>query len=230
MQQPRKSLRVVPLPDRQSGHLVRRAGVVAAICAVVLAGCSSSKSEPGAGGKTDAVIASTLPSGPTTLSAEQTLKSESSKVIISGLLRSLNGGVDPDAKDIDCVASKISPEQIESMMASALGGGGLEGGSIQPVLTAVFSCNPKGLAETLSSGLGVLPADLSPAQQSCAALATSQAVLADPEVLTKLTQSASLSALSDKQRTALAADLRKNISGCSLDAAVVDKIVTQISG
>ncbi len=175
----------------------------------------------------DATIADNVP---TSLGAAQELQDESSKQIIGGLLTQLSGAP-AEQKDIDCVAAKVPPDAIAKLMSGGFAAGGApDVSAMQPLLTAIFDCNPKGLAETVSNGLGVLPSELTPEQRSCVANATLTAANADPGILAKLLGSASLSALEPEQRAKLAENIKKNLGSCSLPAAVVDKIMKGITG
>jgi hypothetical protein len=197
------------------------------VMSAALTACSSSTSEPSSAVDGAATIAGKA--ALTTLSAAQTLQVESSKAVIGGLLQSLNGGSAPDPKDIECVSASIDPGQMQAMMSAALGGGGADSEALQTILAAVFACNPKGLAETLSEGLGVVPADLTPEQRTCTASATLKAVSADPAVLAKLAQSTSLSALDATQRETLATSLRTELAVCSLKPETVETILNSLT-
>jgi hypothetical protein len=203
--------------------------VVALMATVPLSACSSS-APPSQTATTAALSATTAPSAiPTTLSSAQALQIESSKSVIVNVLKGLNGGVEPDAKDVDCIMAKVPPDQVNQLITGALGQGKLDPTLLQPVLTAIFTCNPKGLAESVSAGLGVLPSDLTPTQRECVASATLTAIAQDPALLQKITQSTSLSALSAGERSQLVASLKKELGVCSLTPEITDKILKGIA-
>jgi hypothetical protein len=210
-------------------------GVVAVAAGVTfgLVACSSSApvttSSRSSTATASAGADATPSASPTTLSAAQTLQLESSKSVIVNVLKGLTGGVEPDPKDVDCIVAKVPPDQINQLITGALGQGKLDPTLIQPVTAAIFSCNPKGLAESVSDGLGVLPSDLTPTQRACVATATLTAIAQDPALLQKITQSTSLSALSSDERSKLVTSLKQELGSCSLSPEITDTILKGIA-
>ncbi len=217
---------------RRLSSITSDTSVMVAGLILIIATSACSSSAPGKS-STSAVSSGAVTSAaaavPTTLSAAQTLQIESAKSVVISLLKTLNGGVEPDPKDVECITAKVPADQITQLMSAALGQGKLDPTLVQPVLTAIFSCNPRGLAESLSQGLGVLPDDLTPTQRECVASATLAAIASDPALLQKVTQSTSLSALSPTERSTLVASLKTKLSGCSLPPNVTDNILKGIA-
>ena len=171
------------------------APALVAITAITLVGCSKSSTK-----STDSVAADTTaaatadktaPAADTRAAAAETVAAETAAAadtvavaadtasagaatdalagtFVTEMLKGMNGGKEPSADDVKCVTGKVTSDQLSSLVKSASGGGTPDG--MIPIMQAIFTCKPAGLADSLVTGaFKDVPADVDATKKSCIA-------------------------------------------------------------
>lgn len=228
-----------------------RSLVVTLLLVVAAAGCSSSKKSADttvvAADGTLALDATTV-APDTTLAPDTTVASQitvardttvasgstvtsvaaaSADVLITGFLQQMNGGKVPTAKDISCVKSKVNLDALAALGASSTGATAPDPKVLLPIVKSVFVCKPEGLVDSLSTSLGSLPAEVTPAQTKCIASGLVDVMGSDDKLLELTMTTGSLKELPKADRDAVVAKLTPTVNKC-VDGALRAKVLEEL--
>jgi hypothetical protein len=90
------------------------------------------------------------------------------ETIISRMVVGMTGEATADPADVKCIAGKVPEKDIAAIMGSAGGGGSPDPTAMKSLIKAVFTCKPKGLAESfVKSTFTDIPGDVTDKQKSC---------------------------------------------------------------
>jgi hypothetical protein len=90
------------------------------------------------------------------------------ETIISQMVVGMTGEATADPADVKCIAGKVPEKDIAAIMGSAGGGGSPDPTAMKSLIKAVFTCKPKGLAESfVKSTFTDIPGDVTDKQKAC---------------------------------------------------------------
>lgn len=167
----------------------------------------------------------TAGSAATTAASEATVAAESPEGLITGFLKSMNGGKAPSAKDIKCVSSKVDPAAMAALGAAT--SATPDPKVLLPVVKSIFSCKPDGLVDSLSSSLGTMPAGVTPEQTKCIASGLVDVMGSDDKLLELTMTTGSLKGLPKADRDTVAAKLTPTVNKC-VDGDLRAKVLAEL--
>jgi hypothetical protein len=113
---------------------------------------------------TDAMTAETTAAA----SADPATAGALNDAIISQMVVGMTGEATADPADVKCISGKVPEKDIAAIMGSAGGGGSPDPTAMKSLIKAVFTCKPKGLAESfVKSTFTDIPGDVTDKQKSC---------------------------------------------------------------
>jgi hypothetical protein len=120
-------------------------------------------------------VPSTAGSATTILAAE----APSESAIFSQLITSLNGGGTPEPADVECLMAKVTGDDVKAMAL----GDSTNTKAFEKVFSAIFSCNPKGLAENFTSQTFVATTEITAEQKTCIGNKLVKLIATSPDVV-----------------------------------------------
>jgi hypothetical protein len=111
--------------------------------------------------------------------------------IISQMVIGMTGEATADPADVKCISGKVPEKDIAAIMGSAGGGGSPDPAAMKSLIKAVFTCKPKGLAESfVKSTFTDIPGDVTDKQKSCLANGLFDLIGKDDSVVDAITANA----------------------------------------
>ena len=167
----------------------------------------------------------------TTASAAGSEAALGDTVILTEILKGMNGGKEPSAADVECLAKEFPPDKLAKFTAAATSGGSADVNAMAPLLTAVFKCKPTGLAESLALSLnddGSLDG-LSATESTCLADGILDLFSEEESLMQEFVKSGGTTSLSAAAKAELTKKATPAVNRCVKDEALRKKVIASMT-
>lgn len=163
----------------------------------------------------------------TTAAAAAGTADATTAAMVTQMLKGMNGGKDPSAADISCVSGKTKSEDLAALINGS-SSGTPDTKTLLPLMKAIFTCKPEGLADSMSTSFDTMPAGVSASNKTCLANSLLDILGSDDQLLElSLSSSGGIKDLPAADRKLVIDKLTPAVNKCidpSMRAAVIAEL------
>jgi len=148
--------------------------------------------------------------------------------MVTQMLKGMNGGKEPSASDISCVSGKTKSEDIAALINGS-SSGTPDTKTLLPLMKAIFSCKPAGLADSMSTSFDTMPAGVSASNKTCLANALLDILGNDDQLLQlSLSSTGGIKDLPAADRKLVIDKLTPAVNKC-IDSAMRPAVIAELN-